>query len=157
MNIDSTTLKRFWSKVDVVPGCCWEWQAGTDGKGYGKFRFQGKRWFAHRLAYALYVGHIPETLFVLHRCDNPSCVNPNHLFLGTQKENIQDAAKKGRLSERRGEKNTNARLTEEQVLAIRALKGKISQREIAALFGVARSTIDDIHSGRTWKHLENTS
>jgi len=86
-------LKKF---IQGSPNECWEWSAGKFKQGYGAFGIDKKMVNTHRVAYELFVGPIPEGLCVLHTCDNPSCVNPNHLFLGTQKDNIQDMVKKGR-------------------------------------------------------------
>lgn len=96
----NTVKDRFWAKVRVAPGC-WEWAAAKNGKGYGRIYAWGKQQSAHRVSYALAYGPIPLGLFVLHHCDNPGCVNPNHLFLGTQKDNIHDMLRKGRHFEQR--------------------------------------------------------
>jgi hypothetical protein len=91
-------MKRFWDKVKKVEGECWEWQAGTRGKtGYGSFKLEGKVVDAHRLSYILSKGEIPERMLVCHTCDNRLCVNPDHLFLGSHKDNHQDAVNKGRI------------------------------------------------------------
>jgi len=88
--------KRFESKIKVIPETgCWEWQGGRDKTNYGQFSYKNNR-AAHRSAYELYVDDIPEGLIVCHKCDNPPCVNPDHLFLGTFKDNTQDCIKKGR-------------------------------------------------------------
>jgi hypothetical protein len=86
---------RFWNKVNKTKKC-WEWLATKNNKGYGRIQVNGKSRLAHRISYGLKNGEIPRGLEVLHKCDNPLCVNPKHLFLGTHKDNLQDMAKKGR-------------------------------------------------------------
>ena len=92
-----TTVADFWSKVDVQgPDDCWLWKQSTDRHGYGQTGHDGLHWSAHRLAWQLSNGPIPDGLFVLHHCDNPPCCNPAHLFLGTQADNMADMVSKGR-------------------------------------------------------------
>lgn len=86
---------RFWSKVQKTSGC-WEWMARRDKDGYGQFRLKGKMRGAHKASWELTHGSIPDGLWVLHKCDNPSCVRPDHLFLGTAKDNTQDMVSKDR-------------------------------------------------------------
>ena len=90
-------MDRFWSKVKVgAADECWEWQAGLDSDGYGRIQFDGKRQGAHRFSWILHNTDIPQGMCICHRCDNPACVNPNHLFLGTQVDNIYDMVSKNR-------------------------------------------------------------
>ena len=129
---------------------CWEWQSAKDGFGYGAFRFSGKTVKAHRFSWEFYIGDIPNGLCVLHRCDNPGCVNPDHLFLGTRTDNAKDRDKKGRCASK--EKHYCAKLSEEQVKTIRnmwinGMKGA----EIAKLYGVDQSNISRIVNNKAWK------
>lgn len=97
LRVSKSVSERFWSKVCILhPSDCWEWQAAKFCNGYGVFRLDGKNFRAHRLSWVLEYGDIPEGLSVLHSCDNPSCVNPHHLWLGTQLDNLRDSDCKGR-------------------------------------------------------------
>ena len=145
--------ERFWAKVDVRgPNECWLWEANKNKQGYGRFWDGHRKRRSHRVAYNLCFGPIPDGMLVCHRCDNPSCVNPAHLFLGTHADNMADAAEKGRLFH--GEQHYRAKLTAEDVQCIKQLFGEgMDQKEIGRQHGVHRSTIGAILSGRTWKHI----
>ncbi|MGB9553562.1 MAG: HNH endonuclease signature motif containing protein, partial [bacterium] len=142
--------ERFWSMVKRDgPDSCWEWQGYHLKDGYGAFHFNGKRVIASRFAWILTYGEIPPGMCVLHKCDNPSCVNPRHLFLGTQKDNMQDAVLKWRKS---GPHNGRTKLSWPQVDTIRLLfQMGWSTRRVAKLFGVNHKTIWQIRAGKTWK------
>lgn len=155
--------ERFWAKVEQdgpVPrhcpelGACWTWTGRRQG-GYGRFDLPEPQGgvFAHRVAYELLVGAVPAGLQVLHRCDNPSCVNPAHLFVGTHQDNMADRDSKGR--GQHGERHSRARLSEDSVRAIRAryAHGGVSWRALGREYGVARSTIQAIIQGTSWKHV----
>jgi hypothetical protein len=149
------SLKAFWEKVNKNgPGGCWLWTACTNERGYGMTVFEGRKNIrAHRMAYELVKGPIPEGMFCLHKCDVRRCVNPDHIFFGLYKENAADAKSKGRHTY--GERNTRSRLTEKQVLEIRQRYpgGGKSYRQLAAEYGVAEATLYHAATGRTWKHL----
>jgi hypothetical protein len=122
--------------------------------GHGELGFKGKKYRAHRLSYETHIGTIPDGLVVCHRCDNPACINPKHLFLGTQADNLADARQKGRMKtpNPRGERHGLSKLTSSDIIKIRA--DRRPQRAIAADYGVAQSTIKNIKIGRTWGHVE---
>lgn len=144
--------RRFWNRVDqtTTPDGCWPWMGSRSG-GYGHVRRDGKIWITHRLAYALTYGQIPPGMLVCHSCDNPPCCNPEHLFLGTDADNSRDRNAKGRQARLRGTANGNARLTLWQVADIRtqAATGR-RQRDIAADYGIAQTTVSKIARGRSY-------
>lgn len=147
--------ERFWSRVlkHPYPGC-WEWQKITTHNGYGEIWVDGKMLRAHRVSWEMVNGKIPDGIFVLHKCDNPSCVNPSHLFLGTHQDNMDDCARKGRVSILRGENSPASILKKDQVLEIAKLTRRgIGCRIVAMAYGVSRQTVSDIRSGRNWGHL----
>lgn len=145
-------MKRFWEKVDKRgPDECWEWMAGKTRCGYGTFRINPtKKTRAHRFSWELENGPIPAGLCACHRCDNPACVNPRHIFLGTHAENMKDMTDKNRLPNKGGEKNPNARLTVKEVRLIRGLRGRQKQRVIAERFGISQAHVSGIFSGKAW-------
>lgn len=108
---------------------------------------------AHRASWMLYCGPIPAGMNVLHRCDVPPCVRPDHLFLGTQQENVMDMHAKGRGTDNSGERNPSARLTVDDVLLVRKLRGQVRRRTIAAMFGVSVATVDAIFSRKLWSSV----
>lgn len=135
---------------------CWIWTGYTLGKGgYGAIKHNNQRLLVHRVSYELHIGIIPAGLFVLHKCDNPPCVNPNHLFLGTNQDNMIDMVEKGRNKPRRGETNNKVKLTEAKVREIRQLyaTGETSQRKLARRYGVGQPCIKDIVNKVTWSWL----
>ncbi|HEX2915595.1 MAG TPA: HNH endonuclease [Chloroflexia bacterium] len=143
--------KRFWTKVLKTDGC-WLWQAYKHPKGYGYVGVEGNRNDkAHRVAYRLTYGDFDRKLHVLHKCDNPPCVRPDHLFLGTNLDNIKDRMAKGRMTGLKGEKNPRAKLTMDQAREIRAIKG-ISQEKIAQRYHVTQSLISKIKLKQNWDY-----
>lgn len=145
-------MDRFWSKVEKTDGC-WNWTAGVSEKGYGLFSVNNRNRRAHRVSYEMHCEPIPPGMQVLHKCDNPRCVRPDHLFLGTGADNMADKVAKGREAHVgvQGEKHPRAKLTNEQVLAIRSMSG--SEGGIAGLFGVSVRAINDIRNRKSWKHI----
>lgn len=146
---------RFFAKVVKTPGC-WLWSGAKLESGYGVFKGDGMR-LAHRISWAMHNGAIPNGLFVLHKCDNPSCVNPDHLFMGTHTDNMQDMLKKGRKSlvRKTGEQNGNSILNAAQVVEIRKIAAAktMPHRAIAAQYGVSIHLIRKVVYREVWKHI----
>lgn len=148
---DPDIIRRFWAKVRKSDGC-WEWGAGFGNDGYGQFFWDRATRRAHRVAWIIAHGDIAPGLHVLHRCDNPKCVRPDHLFLGTPADNTRDMLAKARNS--RGESRPAAKLTESDVIDIRTcrLMGATFPA-LAAGFGVSLGTVWQVVAGNTWKHV----
>lgn len=147
-------ISQFWSYVSKGDGC-WLWTSALDAHGYGMYRLEAGKSMrrAHRLAWEIINGPIPAELVVCHRCDNPPCVRPDHLFLGTQRDNMHDCVTKGRMP--RGEQRHSAKLTEDQVRSIRALRqAGQSRRSVARTFEVSSRTVLAIESGSKWSWVE---
>ena len=138
---------RFFAKVDInIDSPCWTWTANTAQKGCGSIKIKGKQVRAHRFSYEIHVGPIPEGGIICHTCDNRRCVNPDHLFIGDNRENQYDAIRKGR--------HTSAKLTEQQKEHIKMeyIPKKITQRELGAKYGVDPSVISDIVNNKNGYH-----
>jgi hypothetical protein len=149
---------RFFEKIAYGRSDCWTWVGAVETGGYGYFPFENEK-KAHRVSYVLFSKKpIPAKKMVLHSCDNPPCVNPEHLFLGTQKDNMRDARAKGRLKlppRKHGEENPMSKLKKQQVLEIKRLsKAGLSGRAICSIFKVSPMTISRILSGATWKKVQ---
>lgn len=145
--------QRFWSKVRKSDDGCWEWTGSLDKNGYGQVWIGGKYRKPHRVTYELTFGNICDGFFVCHKCDNPACVRPDHLFLGTIRDNNNDRTRKGRSA--RGEKVWTCVLTAEKVSEIRRRyeAGNVTQRELASEYGVRQTTIGRIVLRQTWTHV----
>ena len=150
------TRKPFWDKVQKSAGSdvCWIWTAGKNADGYGTL---GGGLRAHRVSYEMRHGPIPNGMCVCHSCDNPSCVNPAHLWLGTHQDNMADRSRKGRSSGGRmvGTEHPNAKLTDDMVREIRHLyaSGEYMQKDLARMYGVSDMVISLLVRGKTWKHV----
>ena len=137
---------------EVRENGCWEITSHTKDKlGYIHKYHNGRNWLAHRIVWTQVNGEIPEGMFVCHHCDNPSCVNPEHLFLGTQLDNMKDMHNKKRNYNFSGEKNPRVKLTKEDVIAIRALRGRFYQKRIGEMFGVSQSQVHKIQAHHRWE------
>lgn len=153
-----TRDERFWSKVNKTE-TCWLWTAGVNNKGYGRFRYfsdaerhgLGCDLYAHRVAWLLTNGPIPDGMEVLHRCDTPRCVSPDHLFLGTQADNMRDASRKNRFC-RIGRPARLQKLTPEIVRAIRAETH--TDRHVAGLYGISYGFVNRIRRRLSYKHVD---
>lgn len=177
--IKKTIATRFWEHVDKKSDIeCWLWKGSFNEHGYGQLfvgtvqsqngKVAQKHAPAHRISYQLFNGTIPRGLFVLHRCDTPSCVNPKHLFIGTQLDNMKDASNKGRMScgdkhyahthpelLARGEKHGSSKLREQDIIKIRELAASgIKQSEIASLYSIGQYEVSRIVSRKRWCHVK---
>lgn len=167
LRIDNNFISRFESKFVKKSGC-WIWEASLNNKGYGQFSIKRSvNKLAHRISYQIYIGDIPKGLCVLHKCDNPKCVNPDHLFLGTKKDNMIDKENKNRgnhekasktmirKGHNRGEKQWMCKLTNNDIIEIRKLHSKgLTHEEIASKYPVERRQIGKIINKESWKHLK---
>lgn len=161
-----TALQRFWAQVNkygpihAMKGQCWQWM-GKPACVYGQLTVNGKTVQAHRYSWEIHNGLIPANIQVLHKCDNPLCVNPSHLFLGSQSDNVQDCLRKGRhrKGDSRGEANGMAVLTKEKVLEIRkrykkhARVGKNSAYALTVEFGISVSHVGQIVRKERWRNV----
>ena len=151
---------RLMSKAKEDDNGCWVWQPYKDKDGYGKIdlKINGIRSCigAHRVSYATFIGAIPEGVNVLHHCDNPACINPEHLFLGTQKDNMEDMYAKGRENYLVGESCSWSKLAENKVKVIRATckYTNLTNKEIGEIFNVKSGTISAVNNRRRWKHVK---
>lgn len=145
--------KMFWDRVDKrSDNECWHWTGTILPNGYGRLSHAGKNYSAHRVSYTLNKGKIHEGMVVCHKCDNPRCVNPSHLFLGTYADNTADMIAKGRQAN--GERQPQSKLTEQDIIRIRSIcaSGR-SHKSVAREFGVSSVLIDKIVNRKAWKHV----
>lgn len=151
--------RRFWLYVDTSggPDSCWPWKGGHYPNGYGKSSYMGTDIGAHRLSWIVHFGPIPNSVWVLHKCDNRWCNNPSHLFLGTPTDNQHDRNIKGRGNNPCGENAPNVKLSNSDIFEIRSLRSDNlkywTHRRLAAKFGVSNSNISNILNRHSWKHI----
>lgn len=135
---------------------CWIWMLSVNTQGYGKVHIEGRSKRAHRASYETFVQKIPEGMNVCHTCDCPACVNPDHLFVGTMKENMNDC--KSKLRQCIGERNRNSTLTKKEVIEIRALiVAGTKQKDIARAYGIQEPAVSKIKYGQRWGWLKETT
>ena len=149
-----TLEERFSAYTVEKKDGCWKWIGYLDPNGYGRLNIKNVPILAHRISYQLYRGGIPKGMSICHKCDNPFCVNPDHLFLGTQKDNMDDMINKGRDHKRgmKGSEHPRSKLDEEKVKLIR-LSSK-TDMQLSIEYGVSRSVIYDAKHRNTWKHVK---
>ncbi len=160
-SLSNSDKERFWGKADKRgPDECWEWNAAKDNAGYGWFYLCGKMYRAHRISWVVENGSIPEGKLILHKCDNPPCVNPGHFFIGVQKDNVLDMERKSRASHPSGAFHGSRThpeklsLTDLKVLEIRKCYSEgESQVKIAGRFGISQSQVSRTINRRNWAHI----
>lgn len=148
--------EKFWAKLPKRSAEeCWEWVGAKKDFGYGVIvcKQMKRSYMTHRVAYIATIGDIPEGQFVCHKCDNPPCCNPAHLFLGSPQDNSRDCQKKGRAN--RGKNNGRAKLSDDDVRKIRSSKACTSAKELAAQYGVTHQLVHMIWGGKVWRHILN--
>lgn len=145
---------RLFSRTEIMENGCWEYTGSRFAFGHGKIKYKGKTYRTHRVSFILCVNDISDNLHVLHKCDNPPCINPDHLFEGTQLDNMRDMIAKGRRRDSHGENNSTAKLTNEQVRVIKlALALGLTQQTIADKYNVGRASIGQISRGNNWRTI----
>ena len=150
----NTTVESLLAKTKLMPNGCMEWQPSRDRGGYGYYMIMYKNLRAHRVMAELVYGPRPEGMVVRHSCDNPPCINPDHLSFGTHKDNVADKFARGRANIPFGESHAHSKLTAESVLAIRAEYGSgISYDKLGAKYGISGATARDAIKRITWKHI----
>lgn len=154
MELTNKELTRFWAKVEKRASC-WTWTGATKQGGYGKVTLRQTQWLASRLSWVIHHGSIPDGMDICHHCDNPTCVNPKHLFLGTRRDNMQDAKRKGRIKWpiSVGSENGRAYLHEMTVRRILLLRGAVSARKVAEWAQTSKENVECIWARRSWKHI----
>ncbi len=146
--------RQLFDRVSVSNRGCWEFTGYRSKKGYGEIKVDGRMEKTHRQAWVLTFGAIPLGLHVLHHCDNPPCINPDHLFLGSNRDNVADRVAKGRSGAAQGEGVQTAKLTAGAVRTIRRLHGLgWSNRAITAVVPVNDRSISNVVTGKTWRHV----
>jgi hypothetical protein len=159
--IDRALYNRFWTKVDAQnfqPDECWVWRGCILQSGHGQFSVKGKGAYAHRVSYEMAHGKIPPNRIICHKCNNPACVNPNHLYAGTKKSNTQDSINAGTFCYAyagRGTAHPNSKLTDQDVRNIRddRIFDGTSNRKLASKYGVSYRAITKIIYRETWAHV----
>lgn len=148
------TLKERFERYVIKRDGCWEWSGSTDARGYCRLNVNGTPQLAHRISFRLHFGDFPDEMTICHKCDNPTCTNPEHLFLGTQATNVADMHQKGRARKRgkKGDDHHAAKLTDADVRLIRSSSEPTTA--LATRFNVSRPTIHAILVGKTWTHVK---
>jgi len=154
-----SAFERFWLFVEKRKSGCWEWDGYIEKSsvGYARFKFKGRRLGAHHWSYEFAYGPVPKGFWVLHHCDNPKCVRPSHLYVGTRDDNAKDAVRRNRTA--RGERHGMAKLTRDNVQEIRKLyrTGRYTQRKLAEMFGVTQCPITRVLNHTGWRNIEEAT
>ncbi|RPI85131.1 MAG: hypothetical protein EHM34_00045 [Nitrosopumilales archaeon] len=153
-NYDQDMKNKLLSRIDIKDNGCWEWKGAKHRQGYGNIGYKRKVCLAHRISWKLFRGDLRDDILVLHKCDNPPCINPDHLFLGSDRDNVLDSISKGRFYRAKGKDHYFSRFSNEQIKEIRKLsESGITYDKIAKLFDSHKATICHIVKRKSWKHL----
>lgn len=156
LTVSDSDKLRFWAKVIRFDGgACWGWRGSVGPNGYAHISIHQKNRLAHRVSYVIHNGELPSNRLVCHHCDNPTCTNPAHLFLGTYRDNTRDSQTKGRFHKARGQAHGRAQFTEAQIAQMRSdwVPLVFTLKMVAAKHGVSINTLKDIIYRKTWKHI----
>lgn len=154
--LEGNPRDRFFSNIKKEEGGigCWVWTGLASKQGYGRMTIKKRQKLAHRYSWEIHIGEIPDEMFVCHRCDNPTCVNPDHLFVGSRADNVKDMHEKNRNRDDRGSKHPMAKLNEDKVIQIRKkINNGDRQIDLAKEYDVHPMTISNIKNRKKWKHI----
>lgn len=152
---EMTAKQKILSNIKKNTNCCWEWTGALEKFGYAQLSFKGRIIKAHRLSYIAFIGEIPKGLLICHKCDNPSCVNPDHLFLGSHKDNYDDMVNKNRDNFPKADFHYKSLLSRREVKEIKKFPLELNNVQIGKIYNVDRRVISNIRNNKTYKSVDS--